>query len=224
MDPSNPDIKSCLSLVIVSNDLYDSIDSLKIDNERLMTPHRSVGRNKRLVYTDHYSLLLTFKDLPTQRKKIPQPEKHVIWNTNKPGAWDEYKAITDEHPDIFKLSEDDIHCPSEFNDKFEKIMKKVKYKAFGKVTFANKTSVDKPLANLYDERAKCIVNKTDEEEVSDVEGKIASLLIEKQRNEYEKKLKALNTLKTTKGKSAAVFDLKAKILGYKKSPTRSCSD
>ena len=29
VDPSNPDIKSCLSLVIVSDDLYDSIDSLK---------------------------------------------------------------------------------------------------------------------------------------------------------------------------------------------------
>ena len=74
VDPSNPDNKSCLSLVIVSYDLYDSIDCLKIDNERLMTPHRPVGRNKKFVYTDHYSLLLTFKDLPTQRKKIPQPE------------------------------------------------------------------------------------------------------------------------------------------------------
>ena len=38
----------------------------------------------------------------------------------------------------------------------------------------------------------------------------------KQRIEYEKKLKALNTLKRTKGKSAAIFDLKDKILGEKK--------
>jgi hypothetical protein len=46
--------------------------------------------------------------------------------------------------------------------------------------------------------------------------KIAEVLIQKQRCEYEKKLIALKTLKTTKGKSAAVFNLKAKILGGKK--------
>ena len=34
--------------------------------------------------------------------------------------------------------------------------------------------------------------------------------------EYDKKLKALNTLKRTKGKSTAIFDLKARILGEKK--------
>ena len=46
--------------------------------------------------------------------------------------------------------------------------------------------------------------------------KISNLLLKNQRIEYEKKLENLRTLKSTKGRSAAVFSLRAKVLGEKK--------
>ena len=51
----------------------------------------------------------------------------------------------------------------------------------------------------------------------DVENRIAGLLIQKQRSEYEKKIESLKSVKDIKGKSAAVFTLKANILGDNKS-------
>ena len=65
------------------------------------------------------------------------------------------------------------------------------------------------------EKADCSKNE-DDEKLIDVEERIAALLIEKQRCEYEKKLENLKSVKENKGKSAAVFCLKAKILGGKK--------
>ena len=62
-DPDNESKKSILSLCIVSNDLVKFIDSLIIDKDKEFTPYRVVSNNK-VVYTDHYSAMLKFKDLP----------------------------------------------------------------------------------------------------------------------------------------------------------------
>jgi hypothetical protein len=56
VDPSDQSKLSCLSLVIISNGLYEYVEELKIDNLRQFTPHRAM-KNK-LVYTDHFSLIL----------------------------------------------------------------------------------------------------------------------------------------------------------------------
>ena len=74
----------------------------------------------------------------------------------------------------------------------------------------------KPPEKLYEDRTSYLTNQVEEEKINEVEEKIANLLVQRQREEYEKKLKTLNTLKTTKGKSAALFHLKAKVLGDKK--------
>ena len=180
-----------------------------------MTPHRPAGRNGKLIFTDHYSLLLTFKIMPKIARRKVQSEKRIIWNTNKPGAWENYRCLTEENDALNKLVEDDIFTASEFSERFEKIMDKVKYQSFGKVSFSDTSEVDKPLRKLYEEREDCI-RKENDEKIQAVEKNISELLVKKQRIEYEKKLKALNTLKRTKGKSAAIFDLKDKILGEKK--------
>ena len=150
-----------------------------------------------------------------KRRKV-QTEKQVLWNTNKPGAWESYSALTDDNEELNKLEKDDISSPSEFNDRLNNIMNKVKYEVFGKVSFSSKTFVDKPLEKLYEDRTSYLTNQVEEEKINEVEEKIANLLVQMQREEYEKKLKTLNTLKTTKGKSAALFHLKAKVLGDKK--------
>ena len=62
MDPSNPDIKSCLDLCIISKGLLKYVVELVIDDGRLFTPHRAV-RNK-LIYSDHLSIHVKFKGIP----------------------------------------------------------------------------------------------------------------------------------------------------------------
>ena len=49
-----------------------------------------------------------------------------------------------------------------------------------------------------------------------MEDKIAGKLLEKQRKEYENKLEHLKNIKKEKGKSAAIFKLKEKVIGSKK--------
>ena len=95
-------------------------------------------------------------------------------------------------------------------------MNKIKFRCFGKVTFTNKCKIDKPLEALYEEKETLSNDDGNEDKITLFENKIGGLLIQKQRIEYEKKLSNLETLKTTKGRSAAVFNLKAKILGKKK--------
>ena len=67
---------------------------------------------------------------------------------------------------------------------------------------------------MYGERAQLPIS--DEKKIQDVQNKIANLLIQKQRTEYEKKLDNLNKLKNCKGRSAAIYNLRSSILGEKK--------
>ena len=217
MDPADPSNLSCLSLVIVNNDLYDFIDTLTIDKDRIITPHRAIGKAKRLVYTDHFSLHLIFKNLIKRSSVKKSSQKQKLWNTNKSGGWESYKDLTEDNPELTKLLEDDdISTPTPFNENLQKIMNKVKFRAFGKVSFSNRSVVDKPLEELYKEKEACSKDPNDDK-IIDVENRIAGLLIQKQRSEYEKKLVNLKSVKSNKGKSAAVFSLKAKILGSKRS-------
>ena len=91
---------------------------------------------------------------------------------------------------------------------------KDKFRCFEKVSFSNKYRGDKYLDNLYGERAELSID--DEKKIQDVENKISNLLIQKQRTEYEKKLDNLTKLKNSKGRSAAIYNLRASILGEKK--------
>ena len=60
------------------------------------------------------------------------------------------------------------------------------------------------------------VDETNAEKIAEVEAKISDHLLKNQRSEYEKKLENLKTLQNTKGRSAAIFNLKAKVIGEKK--------
>ena len=73
-------------------------------------------------------------------------------------------------------------------------------------------ATDKELSALYDERA----NVEKEEEKEKIEEKISNKIIQHQLKEYEKKLNCLNKLRNEKGRSAAIFKLKEKIVGGKK--------
>ena len=181
VDPSNPSTLSCLSLVIVSIDLYDFIDNLKIDKDRDITPHRAIGKKQNLVYTDHFALVLSFKNLPTKPHQRTKKEKQTQWNTNKTGGWAQYKEMTEENQELVELCEDEeISSPTIFNDKLEKVVNKVKYKAFGKISFSSHSAADKPLENLYKEKAEYAKNTSEVENILNVEQRISELLLKKQ--------------------------------------------
>ena len=65
-DPNNEEKKSCLDLVIISNDLLPFVEQLFIDREGIYAPSRSIG--KKLRKPDHYPLILTFKNIPIREK------------------------------------------------------------------------------------------------------------------------------------------------------------
>ena len=83
---------------------------------------------------------------------------------------------------------------------------------FWKVRNSRRLEGDKSLENLYKEK----LESTSDAESKATESKIADILIQKQREEYEKKLEYLKTIKKDKGKSAAMFKLKDKELGSRK--------
>ena len=67
IDPADTTIKSCLSLVIVSAGLEDYVEELFKDKVRKITPYRTIRKDGKMVFTDHFSLLLKFKDIPIKR-------------------------------------------------------------------------------------------------------------------------------------------------------------
>ena len=217
-EPNNPDVESCLDLVIVSRGLIEYIQELVIDKERKFTPHRA-GKGK-LIYTDHFSMHFILKGMPLNNPAMRKDISQVIWNTNKAGGWSKYKEITEDNIELKRIVEQgDEISPNDMMEKIEKITKKIKFQCFGKVQHSSRMERDKDLDLLYKEKCQA----STDEAIQAVDTKIAGKLLEKQREEYESKLEYLKTLKNQKGKSAAIFKLKEKILGSKKDGMESVS-
>ena len=209
IDPSNPNIKSCLSLVIVSAGLEDYVEELLIDKERKFTPHRPIRKDGKLVFTDHYGLLLKFKNIPLQNKSIKEIKNPAMWNTNKVGGWKRYLELTTGSKELEQVVLQSN--PEQMMGELDRRLEKIKFQSFGKVTKTFKSLThDKELTKLYKEKD---TEGCDEEKINRL---INNKLHEKQLQTYEKKLEDLKKLKKEKGKSAAVFKLKDKIVGSKK--------
>ena len=109
-DPSKPNDegrKSCLELVIVSRNLFKYVDKLIIDKKLALTPGRVISQTK-IIYPDHYSLILKFKNIPLKPQKSLAGAKYSTWNTNKEGGWAKYKDITEENSKIDEVCKDGI--------------------------------------------------------------------------------------------------------------------
>ena len=220
-DPLNEKKMSCLELVIVDKELCDYIEELYIDKHKKFTPHRPV-RKQKLCYTDHFSIILTFKDIPLKKWVKCSDQKSVSWNLHRKDGWKRYQEMTEDNQDLVKLLQSDEDNSTELAKKIDSVMTKIKFKAFGKVTINDEKKVDKDLTNLYLKR-KHLIEEEKDEQVTKVEESIAEKLLDRQRSEYEEKLKNLNELKANKGNQAALFKLKAKITGDKKGKQEAVS-
>ena len=87
-------VRSCIDLVIMSADLGPYLKRIVIDVEHNFAPARlrMVAGRKRLVYSDHYPIVVEFEKLP---KGWIANETASSWNMNTPGGWEEYERLTE---------------------------------------------------------------------------------------------------------------------------------
>ena len=114
---------SCLDLSIVSRELWPYVNKLVIDRDKKFTPARPINRKGkyRLIYTDHFSTLLSLKDLPRRQKE--KVENRVMWNLSKLNGWEEYKKVTNENSEkLLKIVENNSYPIDVVMEKFEKVM------------------------------------------------------------------------------------------------------
>ena len=103
----------------------------------------------------------------------------------------------------------------------ESELRNVKFKAFGKVKVRKSARHNREeLEALIARKEKLLKSDNDDtmndEEIRYVEAKLGKELQKKQKKELDEQLDKITKTKELKGKSAAVFDLKGKILGKKK--------
>ena len=123
--------QSCLDLCIVSRELLPYVQNLALSRAVKM------GRKYKLVFSDHFTCLLTFANLP--RRKEAKEAKKVVWNLAKEGGWDKYKMLTDGYSQVLRNVIETEETVEEKMNRFEKILDKIKYKAFGKVSIGEKS-------------------------------------------------------------------------------------
>ena len=217
-DPNNDKVKSCLDLAIVSKNLFRYVDKLIIDKKLALTPGRAISKSK-IVYTDHYALILKFKDIPIKQKQNLGEPRHTTWNTNKEGGWDVFKKITDDDSKLAAIGHDVIEDATKAMKKVNKELDKCKFQAFGKVSVKQSPVVDKETDSLFKKKSQLLEKEESAErdsKVKELENEIACKLVSKQRKNLEKEISAIKEMKNKKGRAAAVFNLKERVLGSKK--------
>ena len=130
--------------------------------------------------------------------------------------------MTENNPELVKIANDENEDnPDIIVKEIEKVMKDIKYKAFGKVKEKTKTKNCKELEmlmkeknELFNEKESNGQNDTDDK-LKEIDSKISLNLIKKQREAFEHELDSIRELKKNKGTSTAVFKIREKIVGSK---------
>ena len=132
------------TLFIVSENLRPHVAKLVIDAKREMTTARAIKKKGgfKLVYPDHYSCLITIKDLPRRSRHGKKEKKKDIWNLAKEGGWEAYEKVTREKANVLEnILKEEEKTIEEKMEKFRKLHNKIKFRAFGKVRIKeNKTA------------------------------------------------------------------------------------
>ena len=121
--------------------------------------------------------------------------KESSWNLNKPGGWETYKpALEEAAEELEKVVDDAQLSEEEVMTKFDAVVKKVKFKAFGK----SKPRTEKAEARGLEVRLKAAQGLDSEENVNTL-----------MRKQYEAIEDDINRLKEGKlGRLTNVFKMK----------------
>ena len=128
--------------------------------------------------------------------------------------------MANDNAELLNIARDNIDDPEIIVKKMNNLLRDIKYKAFGKVKETSKSKVCKELETLMKEKKELVENKVDHNndnvaKSKEIDSKIAANLLLKQREAFEKELDGLRELKHSKGSSAAVFNLREKVVGPK---------
>ena len=137
--------------------------------------------------SDHYPLILTFSDIPTNKNGSRKINKsQVIWNTNKEGGWECYKALTDINNEIEDIFHNQVYDIDSAMKSFEDAMDKIKDKSFGKIRFSKKDQPNE-VTKLYNEKAKLLNDSSDnsDEKIEEIEEQIKQLILDKDRDKSQ---------------------------------------
>ena len=205
-----------LDLVIVSKEIEQYVEELNIDKELQWTPSRNY--KGQLKFPDHFALLLTLNIPMANTKHIPT-KKNIIWNTKKQNGWERYKAITENNKELDRATNMESDDPEVIWKIIDTQMTKAKFASFGKVKIKSKGKDEKELEALQQYKIQISTDAEHNEKESKVEKidtEMANVIEKIQSKQFERDLNKLENVKKDKGKAAAVFTLKEKILGKKK--------
>ena len=90
---NNPNEKSVLDYVCVTEDLSHLVTSMLTDEQKLCTLWRKLKRRRR--YTDHNALLLTVKISVSKCKCSKKSKRDTVWNFNDPKRWKKFHELTE---------------------------------------------------------------------------------------------------------------------------------
>ena len=212
VDPADPLKLSCLDLVLISRSLLPYFRSMIIDSDRNYSPVRPISKNV-FRHSDHFPVIVNFENIPRRRQTKFSRNAHTVWNTNKSGGWEKYKASTEDNDEFMDIFEDAKKSTTDNANDIEKKMTKKKFVAFGKVKQKSKPE-NKELKKLYEAKCSKLDAKASVDEIDDA---INIKLLELQREDIEHEIKEVMLRKKSKGKSAAIFHTLQKICGSKKS-------
>ena len=119
-----------------------------------------------------------------------------MWNLAKEGGWNRYSILTDECSEAFEKAIDQEDTIEGKWKKFNKVLDKVKFKAFGKVTFGRS-------------KKKCGI---EEDEVSIEEREKA--LFEEGVKRCDEEIEEIKKIKTSK--AGKIWEIRKRIIGGKK--------
>ena len=139
------------------------VEKLFIDKKLAFTPGRAINKTK-IVYPDHYALILKFKNIPLKPTKSLSGSRHSTWNTNKEGGWERYKDITGENSKMDNIGDEAIEDATETMKKVSKELDKCKFVGFGKVSVKDTPLVNKEIDEPIDAKRGVTGNKCQSEE------------------------------------------------------------
>ena len=106
--------------------------------------------------------------------------------------------------------------PNDLVDVFEKVLTKATFKAFGKAKVGGEPKVSKHLRKL-EERKQTLLNTyaVGDKLIEEIDEEIRRSLINQQTQSFERELSDLKSLQQSRGKAAAVFNIRKRAAGEK---------
>ena len=135
-------------------------------------------------------------------------------------GWKNYLKETSQNKVLDKLSNANKETTDQVFKKIENELTNVKYKVFGKVSVGKKKKGVNKINDIQNRKhnlEKAFSGETLRVKREEIDVELKTAIEEIQYEAFSKEIKKLNSIKATKGTSAAVFKLRTGVLGSSKS-------